>query len=85
MRGTQVRRYYPNAVPSEVNLGLLDWLRREFAAVFEGFEGQWKLPVRTAPPERVEEGQLVYADGTAWNPGAGKGVYVWTGAAWVKL
>jgi hypothetical protein len=85
MRGTQIRRYYPSTPPSEVSLGLLDWLRREFTAVFEGFEGQWKLPVRAKPPERVEEGMLVYADGTLWNPGGGKGVYVWEGTAWVKL
>jgi hypothetical protein len=85
MRGTQVRRYRPGAVPSEVTLGLLDWLRREFGAVAEGFEGQWQLPIRATPPERATEGMLVYADGTLWNPGAGKGVYVYNGTAWIKL
>jgi hypothetical protein len=85
MRGTRDRRYYPSAVPTDLNLGLLDWLQREFTAVFAGFESQWKLPVRGAPPEKVEEGMLVYADGTLWNPGSGKGVYVYNGTTWVKL
>jgi hypothetical protein len=26
-----------------------------------------------------------YADGTNWNPGAGKGLYLYNGTAWTKL
>jgi hypothetical protein len=36
-----------------------------------------------AAPERYDEGTVVYADGTAWNPGGGKGLYYWDGAQWV--
>lgn len=38
-----------------------------------------------AEPIKPREGMIVYADGTSWNPGAGKGVYHYTGAAWSKL
>lgn len=41
-------------------------------------------PVHVAPL-RPREGMIVFADGTDWNPGAGKGVYSYSGGAWVKL
>lgn len=36
-------------------------------------------------PAKPREGMLVGADGTNWNPGAGKGVYCYYGGAWTKL
>lgn len=33
-------------------------------------------------PERVEEGMVVYADGTDWNPGSGEGIYKYQSGAW---
>lgn len=33
-------------------------------------------------PARPQEGMLVYADGTDWNPGSGAGLYQWRGASW---
>lgn len=36
-------------------------------------------------PLKPREGMIVYADGTDWNPGAGKGSYEYRGAAWFKL
>jgi len=44
-----------------------------------------RLNVLTAPPEDPADGDVCYADGVAWNPGAGAGPYVRTGGAWVKL
>ena len=41
-------------------------------------------PVYRAP-DKPREGMIVYADGTSWNPGAGKGCYEYRGAAWFKL
>ena len=38
-----------------------------------------------AAPARPQEGQLVFADGATWNPGAGRGVYCYHGAAWNLL
>lgn len=33
-------------------------------------------PILYAAPQNPVEGQLVYADGTLWNPGSGRGLYV---------
>lgn len=41
-------------------------------------------PIYVAPT-KPREGMIVYADGTSWNPGSGKGVYHYTGSAWSKL
>jgi hypothetical protein len=58
---------------------------RLLSEVLNGFQTEVKLQVLTAPPEKPREGWLVRADGTAWNPGAGAGVYTYLGGAWVKL
>lgn len=42
------------------------------------------LPVH-APPTKVKEGMLRLADGTDWNPGAGRGLYQYISGTWVKL
>jgi hypothetical protein len=39
------------------------------------------LPVLTAEPSKPVEGQVVFADGTAWNPGSGRGLYYYD-AGW---
>lgn len=46
-----------------------------------------QLQVLYAEPEKTFPGQLVYADGTTWNPGSGEGVYRRNAAnaAWVHL
>lgn len=36
-------------------------------------------------PTKPRDGDIRYADGTAWNPGSGKGVYVYKTSAWVLL
>lgn len=78
--------YAPSPVPTEVSIRLLDWLRREFAAVKSGLDQhQPDLMPMPAPPDRPIEGMLRYADGVNWDPGSGKGVYVYDGATWVKL
>lgn len=38
-----------------------------------------------ASPVRLIDGDIRYADGTGWNPGSGKGMYVYRGAAWHLL
>jgi hypothetical protein len=41
-------------------------------------------PIYVAPT-KPREGMIVFADGTEWNPGAGKGVYTYLSGAWSKL
>ena len=36
-------------------------------------------------PDKPRDGDLVYADGTDWDPGAGEGFYGYENGVWVKL
>lgn len=47
-------------------------------------EGQF-LPELHNAPSKPRNGRVAYADGTDWNPGAGKGIYFYNGATWVPL
>ena len=78
--------YSPSPVPTSIDLRLLDWLRREFHSIRDALAQAQPdlLPLSAAPP-RPKEGMLRYADGVGWDPGAGKGVYVYDGTTWVKL
>lgn len=38
-----------------------------------------------AAPDKPKEGLTLLADGTMWNPGAGRGLYIYLSGAWVKL
>jgi len=43
------------------------------------------IEFRNVAPEKPREGMIYGADGTNWNPGAGKGIYAYYGGAWTKL
>jgi hypothetical protein len=36
-------------------------------------------------PKKLQDGMVVYANGTGWNPGSGAGAYLRRGGAWVPL
>lgn len=69
------------------NESLLAWVLRELESV-ERSQAETSVlelrPVNAEPSKRVE-GMIVFADGTDWNPGAGKGVYTYLSGAWSKL
>lgn len=44
-----------------------------------------KLTEQHVAPDKPEKGQIYYADGTDWDPGAGEGYYGYTSAGYVKL
>ena len=44
-----------------------------------------KLPVLTSSPADIQDGMVIYADGTSYNPGSGEGLYCRENGAWVKL
>lgn len=43
------------------------------------------FPISHYPPDKPREGMIRYADGADWNPGSGKGLYVYDGTRWVKM
>lgn len=46
---------------------------------------QGEFEIHFKEPSRPIEGTLIFADGTTWNPGAGRGFYERRGGAWNKL
>ncbi len=69
---------------------LLRWIRDELLEVEAALDhpetDRINLSVRHSEPDKPREGDLVRADGTDWNPGAGEGVYEYTaGGSWSKL
>lgn len=44
-----------------------------------------RVPLFTAAPVNPEEGDIVRADGTSWDPGSGGGFYGYHAGAWVFL
>lgn len=40
---------------------------------------------RYAAPAGPIAGMVVFADGTTWNPGSGRGLYEYRTSSWVKL
>lgn len=74
--------------PSNLPLDAPDYLRRELQAIAREASStvpRLRLDVLHEAPERPRDGDVVMADGTNWNPGAGAGVYARIAAAWVKL
>ena len=79
-------RYVPEPAPAVATAErLTEWVARELARVREALETATDVEFLTAVPAKPREGMRVGADGTNWNPGAGKGVYVYYSGAWNKL
>ena len=63
-------------------------VEREFERVEQGFNefsDALRLVELHAEPNPKRNGMIVYADGTTWDPGSGRGIYVYKGSSWVLL
>lgn len=79
-------QYSPGQVPSDpaqMQAFMRDELNKMAAAINALAAGH--LDKQTVAPLKPRDGDIRYADGTSWNPGAGVGIYAFLGAAWVKL
>lgn len=43
------------------------------------------LDVTYKAPAKPRDGMIRFADGTSWNPGGGRGVYVYVSGTWTKM
>lgn len=81
-------RYTPEPLsfsPSNVTTQeLTEYLQRALAGISAAIDGQadGNLEVFRSAPARPRQGMLRYADGVAWDPGSGDGLYVYDGSAW---
>ena len=77
--------YTPNNIPSSPE-ELPSFLENEHSVIAENLNsGTVSLRELNVVPKRLYTGLTVLADGTNWNPGAGRGVYTYYNATWNKL
>ncbi len=79
--------YSPQPQPGTDAKELAEWTRKEFEKIEQGFalSDFVRLKSLSAEPKRLLEGLVVLADGVAWNPGSGQGVYAYYNSSWHKL
>ena len=83
-------KYFPEppVVPTnEENRALLDYVYRELNRISASLAVDVSLTIEKVfvAPARPQDGDIVYADGTSWNPGSGAGVYAYLNGVWEKL
>jgi len=84
---SQAPKYTPNPVPDNPQ-DLPQYLLQEFQKIQGALE---ETPVNfiettNVAPERIKQGDIVYADGSNFNPGSGEGIYFRNAAgSWIKL
>lgn len=66
---------------------LIGFLENELVAISRAFLEFSEVELRTVrkAPKRPQDGMIVSADGTSWNPGSGKGIYAYLSGVWVLL
>lgn len=77
--------YQPTAIPSGIPAGARAWLETELVKIAAAINSGIRLKELHAEPDRYADGDIVYADGSDWNPGSGEGFYGREGGSWVKL
>jgi len=82
-------KYEPTPVPIDARPGLRAWLAKQLREIADTLAEPsvrtLHLEPRAAEPARFADGDVVYADGTNWNPGSGEGFYGRVGGSWVQL
>lgn len=81
--------YQPTAIPSDTPEGLRAWLANQLRQIANALQSPsvdtLHIIPRGAAPAKYSDGDIVYADGTNWDPGSGAGFYGRESGAWVKL
>ena len=80
--------FAPQRLPSDSIQRLSNATNNEFVRLSQFLAGaQDGVSVRVlyAPPSKYSEGTIVYADGTTWNPGYGRGFYYRAASTWEPL
>ena len=83
----QAPRYTPNPVPvnpDDIPKYIFEELLKLEGALQE--HPTTYIEVKNATPSRIKQGDIVYGDGTNFDPGSGEGIYFRNAAgSWVKL
>lgn len=80
--------YTPSRAPTINNPDdLRKWVEEEFVRLSQQLQLNdiVQFQVLYKEPDRLTDGMLVFADGTSWNPGSGRGLYERRASNWQKL
>ena len=83
----QAPKYIPNPVPANPD-DLPRYIFEEFLKLQNALSENPTtfIEVKNVAPDRIKQGDIVYADGTNFDPGSGEGIYFRNAAgSWVKL
>lgn len=75
----------PPADPNRIGQYVYDELQKIAAALKAGEFEKINLSQLNVAPTKPRDGDIVRADGTNWNPGAGAGFYGRDASTWSKL
>ena len=67
---------------------IFKYITRELERIASAFEDQTDLVsfvVQHRAPTKLREGQFAFADGVDWNPGSGRGLYLYNDGAWEQV
>lgn len=80
--------FEPTAVPGSF-AAMRGWLAGQLRIIADTLSAPTVRVVTfaqlSAEPAKIGNGDVVFADGSNWNPGSGAGVYARVSGAWVKL
>tara|TARA_R100001530_G_C4321307_1_gene155896 strand:- start:6852 stop:7112 length:261 start_codon:yes stop_codon:yes gene_type:complete len=80
-------KYVPNPVPSNPE-DLPQYIFQELSKLQGALQENpiTFIEVKNAAPDRIKQGDIVYGDGSNFDPGSGEGIYFRNAAgSWVKL
>lgn len=80
--------YTPSSSSATTVSDLRNWISNELVRVANAFTTQSQtttLLVLNAEPAKPQIGQIVFADGTNWNPSSGRGLYYYDVTGWVFI
>ena len=72
-------------IQPQQNSELERWMQAQFARFEKYITNKLHIQTWTVEPLNPKEGDIVIADGTEWDPGAGGGFYGYRDGAWEKL
>lgn len=80
--------FLPSSTSATTVADLRSWISNELVRVSNAFTTSSQtttLLILTAAPAKPQIGQVVFADGSNWNPGSGRGLYYYDSGGWVYI
>ena len=79
--------YAPAPLPAGIDPAVGAYLQQELAAIFAaaGDPRSLFIDATLQAPTKIQDGDIRWADGTGWNPGNGRGLYISIAGVWRRL